>query len=373
MPEESAEERTEEATPRRRQEMRERGMVARSREVNSVAVLLGGVVLLYVCAPVIYGGLTGLMRFAFGQAMLRPVSVSSAQELLCSVGLRALGAIGPLAVGMVVVSLLASYGQVGLMITPESVRPKLSNIDPVQGLRRMFSLRSVMRMVFSLLKLGIIVGVCYFAISNRVREFFPLVNETAGGAFAYICRTAAAVAFQVCAVLVVIAIADYGYQKWEHERRLRMTRQELREELKRLEGDPLVKSRIRQIQREVARRRMMQEVPNADVVVTNPTHYAVALRYDAAAMEAPTVVAKGRNRLAERIKELAREHGVPLVEDRFLARALYRTVEVGQEIPYTLYQAVARVLAYIYQLRRRVPTRYIPLAEEPQVRPGARA
>lgn len=372
MPEESAEERTEEATPRRRQEMRERGTVARSREVNSVAVLLGGLVMLYVCGPLIYGGLTGLMRFAFGEAMLRPVSGPSARELLCSAGLRALGAVGPLAAGMVAVALLAGYGQVGVMLTPQSVQPKLSNVDPAQGLRRMFSMRSVMRMVFSLLKLGIIVGVSYFAISNRVREFFPLVNETAGGAFSYICHTAAAVGFQVCAVLVVIAIADLGYQKWEHERRLRMTRQELREELKRLEGDPLVKARIRRIQREVARRRMMQEVPSADAVVTNPTHYAVALRYEAAAMEAPRVVAKGRNRLAERIKEIARHHGVPLVEDRFLARALYRSVGVGQEIPYTLYQAVARVLAYIYQLRRRVPTRYVPLAEEPQVRPGAR-
>jgi len=347
-------------------------MVARSREVNSVAVLLGGLVLLYVSAPLLYGGLTGLMRFAFGEAMLRPVSAPSAQELLCTVGLRALGAVGPLAAGLVAVALLAGYGQVGLMLTPQSIQPKLSNIDPVAGLRRMFSLRSVMRMVFSLLKLAIIAGVSYFAITNRLDEFFPLVNETAGGVFSYICRTAAAVGFQVCAVLVVIAIADYGYQKWEHERRLRMTRQELREELKRLEGDPLVKSRIRQIQREVARRRMMQEVPTADAVVTNPTHYAVALRYDATKMEAPTVVAKGRNRLAERIKEIARQHGVPLVEDRFLARALYRSVEVGQEIPYTLYQAVARVLAYIYQLRRRVPTRYIPLTEEPQVRPAAR-
>ena len=171
------------------------------------------------------------------------------------------------------------------------------------------------------------------------------------------------VCLQAFGVLVLVALADYGYQRWEHERSLRMTHQELKEEMKRLEGDPLVKGRIRQIQRQMAQRRMIQDLPKADAVVTNPAHYAVALRYDAATMEAPTVVAKGRDRLAARIRDTARQHGIPLVEDRVLARALYRTVELGQQIPYALYQAVARVLSYVYQLRRRQPTRYVPLAE----------
>jgi flagellar biosynthetic protein FlhB len=370
VPEDSAEERTEQATPRRRQEARERGQVARSREVNSVAVLLGGVVLLWATAPVIHGGLAGLLRSSLGEALARPVTAANAPELLGGALTRGLAAMGPLAAGLVVVALLASYGQVGLMVTPQSVQPKLSHIDPVQGFKRMFSLRAVMRTVFALLKLGLIVAVLVLAIRSRVEEFLPLVNARAGGLFAYLCRTSALVCLQVCAVLVVIAIADYGYQRWEHERKLRMTRQELREEMKRMEGDPLVKSRIRQIQREVARRRMMQELPQADVVVTNPTHYAVALRYDAARMEAPSVVAKGRDRLAAKIRDLARQHGIPFVEDPVLARTLYRTVELGAEIPLALYQAVARVLSYIYQLRRRRPARYVPLTESPIPVPG---
>jgi len=365
VPEESSEERTEQATPRRRQEFRERGQVARSGEVNSVAALLGGLVLLYFSAPLIYGGLTSLLRFALGEAMTRDLTLASVQELMSSVTYRSLACFAPVVVGMMVVALLASYGQVGLMAAPEALRPKLANLDPARGLKRMFSLRAVMRMLLSLVKLALIVGVFTLAVRNRLAEFFPLVNASAGGVFAYLCHTSALVSFQVCAVLVVIALADFGYQRWEHERTMRMTRQEMREEMKRLEGDPLVRGRIRQVQREMARRRMMQDLPKADVVVTNPTHYAVALRYEAATMEAPRLVAKGRDRLAAKIREIARYHGIPFVEDRFLARALYRSAEVGTEVPFTLYQAVARVLAYVYQLRRRQPARYVPLPEEP--------
>jgi flagellar biosynthetic protein FlhB len=372
VPEEfAAEERTEEATPRRRQEFRERGQVARSREVNSVAVLLGGLALLYFTAPVAYTGLASLMRSAFGEAMRQPLTASGAQDLLGSVTLHALGCFAPVLIGVLVIAGFAAYGQVGLMFTPESIRPKFSHIDPVEGLKRMFSLRALVQLACSLLKVAIIVAVFYIAIRNRLEEFFPLVNERASGVFGYLCRTVAMVGFQACAILVVIAVADYGYQRWEHERSMRMTRQELREEMKRLEGDPLVKSRIRQVQRAMARRRMMQELPKADVVVTNPTHYAVALRYETATMEAPTVVAKGCDRLAERIREVARQHGIPFVEDPFLARALYRSVEVGKEVPYALFQAVAKVLAYVYSLRRRQTARYVPLAAEPQV--GRRA
>jgi len=371
VPEESNEERTQEATPRRRQEARERGEVARSTEVNSVAVLLGGLVLLYLTAPMACSGITGAMRYALGDAMGEAVTVSSAPELLVRVAGRGLSGLVPLGCGLVVVGLFAAYGQVGLVLAPEAVKPKLTNLDPVRGLQRLLSMRSVMKTLFALLKLAIIVGVFYLAIRNRFEEFFPLVHAPAGQLFGYICRTVALVSLQACVVLVAVAMADYGYQRWEHERKLRMTHQEMREELKRMEGDPLVKSRIRQVQREVARRRMMQELPNADVVVTNPTHFAVALRYDPGAMEAPSVVAKGRDRLAEKIKEIAHQHAIPLVEDPVLARTLYRTVELGHEVPYALYQAVARVLSYVYQLRRRQPTRYVPLGGEPAGAPGA--
>ncbi len=373
MPDESGEERTEDATPRRRQEQRERGQVARSVEVNNVAVLLGGLALLYMAAPLTYRGLAGLMRYALGPAMARPLTAGSAQEILGAITLETLGFCAPLVVGLLVIAGLAAYGQVGWVIAGEAIAPNLSHLDPLAGLKRLVSLRAVMRVALALIKLAIITAVFYLAIRNRVMEFFPLVHAHPAGLFDYLCRTTALVGFQACAVLVVIALVDYGYQHWEHERSLRMTRQEVREELKRLEGDPLVKSRVRQVQREMARRRMMHDLPKADAIVTNPTHYAVALRYDAAKMEAPTVVAKGCDRLAEKIREIAGFHGIPFVEDPYLARALYKSVEVGQAIPYALYQAVARVLTYVYQIRRRRQARYMPLNAEPALRPSAAA
>jgi flagellar biosynthesis protein FlhB len=365
MPEEAGQERTEEATPRKRQDERERGSVARSVEVNNVAVLLGGLALLYFAAPVAYDGLTGLMRFAFGKAMARPLTTESVQELMGTITLETLGFCAPLVLGLFAIAALASYGQVGWLITTESIAPNLSHLDPLEGLKRLVSLRSVMRVFLSLVKLAIITAVFYVAIRNRVLEFFPLVQARPAGLFEYLCRTTALIGFQACAVLAVIAVVDYGYQRWEHERSMRMTHQEVREEMKRLEGDPLVKSRVRQVQRAMARQRMMQDLPKADVVVTNPTHFAVALQYEAAKMEAPTVIAKGRDRVAEKIREIAAFHGIPFVEDVFLARALYKGVEVGQSIPFTLYQAVARVLSYVYQIRRRRQARYVPLAEAP--------
>jgi flagellar biosynthetic protein FlhB len=324
------------------------------------------VVILYLTAPALYSGLTGVMRHALHTAVRQPLTAASAATLMESAVTRMLVTFGPLMGGLVAVALFAGYGQVGLMLTPQSVQPKFSNVDPIAGFKRLFSLRSVMRAALSFLKLAVIVGVFYLALRNRLDEFYPLVHGRASWVFGTVTRTAATVLLQVCAVLVVIAIIDYGYQRWEHERKLRMTKQEMREEMKRLEGDPLVKSRIRQIQREVAQRRMMQDLPDADVVVTNPTHYAVALRYDAASMEAPCVVAKGQDRMAQKIKEVAAEHGIPFVEDPVLARTLYRAVEIGAAVPYALYQAVARVLSYVYQLRRHQPTRYVPLAEAPK-------
>ena len=328
-----------------------------------MAVLLGGVALLHLSAPMAYRGLAEALRHALEHGVAMPVTTATAPDLIGGMALKVLGGFVPFACGLLLVIVAAAYGQVGFLVTPEAIQPKFSKLDPVAGAKRLFSLKALMKAAFSMLKLAIVVAVFALAVRNRIDEFFPLVEARAGTVFGYLCHTTGLVCLQVCAVLVVVALADYGYQHWEHERNLRMTRQELREEMKRMEGDPLVRGRIRQIQREVARRRMMQDVPKADAVVTNPTHYAVALRYDAATMEAPTVVAKGRDRLAEKIKAIAHEHGIALVEDRVLARALYRTVEVAQEVPYGLYQAVARVLTYIYQLRRRQQTRYVPMAE----------
>ncbi|MFW6108480.1 MAG: EscU/YscU/HrcU family type III secretion system export apparatus switch protein, partial [bacterium] len=244
MPEDTGQERTEEATPRRRREARQRGQVARSQEVNSVAVLLGGMLLLFLSAPAAYHGILDAMRYGFAEALGEPVTPASAPGLFAAIIARGLGSLAPFAGGLVVVAAAASYGQVGFLITPEALQPRLSNLDPVKGAKRIVSVRALMRSAFSLGKLAILVAVFALAVWSRMDEFFPLAESQASVVFGYLCRTTGVVCLQAFGVLVVVALADLGYQRWEHERSLRMTREELKEEMKRLEGERQVEDLV---------------------------------------------------------------------------------------------------------------------------------
>lgn len=348
-----AEERTEQATPRRRQEARRRGQVARSVELSSVAAFLAVVMVLKAVSE---GALQGAMEsIRFALTNLSHTEFSPALALSFTSGClgHAAKAFLPVIGVAMVVGVAVNLLQVGVMFTAEPLAPNWARLNPVAGFMRLFSRRAFVESVKTLLKVLLIGWLAFSAVRAdaamllRTSEIDPLMVLMLVGQLLY------KMAWRVGLAMLVLALLDYGFQRWEYEKSLRMTKEEVKQELKQTEGDPQVKSRIRARQQAIARRRMMQAVPKADVVVTNPTHYAVALQYDSQKMAAPTVVAKGMNLIALRIRELAQQHSVPIVENPPLAQSLYRTVDIGEQIPPELYQAVAEVLAYVYRLRRR--------------------
>ncbi len=348
-----AEERTEQATPRRRQEARRRGQVARSVELSSVAVFLAIVLTLKAVSEGALQGAMESIRFALSNLHRTEFSpalaLSFSWDCLAHAGKAFLPIIGVAIVVGVTVNLL----QVGVMFTAEPLAPNWARINPLSGFVRLLSRRTFVEGAKMLMKVFLVGWLTFSAVRAdaamllRTSEIDPLIVLMLVGQLLY------KVAWRVGLAMLVLAILDYGFQRWEHEKSLRMTKEELKQEMKQTEGDPQIRARIRARQQAMARRRMMQAVPKADVVVTNPTHYAVALQYDSSKMAAPTVVAKGMNLLALRIREIAQQHHVPIVENPPLAQSLYRNVEIGQQIPPELYQAVAELLAYVYRLRRR--------------------
>lgn len=261
--------------------------------------------------------------------------------------------VAPLMGAVVLAGFAANALQVGLVLSGEPLSPKGSRLDPIAGIGRMFSVRSAVELIKGLAKTALIAYMVFAFLKAEYPTVVRLMGADPGQIAAGIGGLMFRMLFRAAIALLVIAAVDYGFQRYQHEKNLRMTKQEVKEDFKRSEGDPLVKSRIRQRQRQMARNRMMQQVPEADVVVTNPTHYAVALKYDADTMTAPVVLAKGQRLVAERIKEIARESKVPMVENVELARALYKSTEVGDEVPAALYLAVAEILAYVYRLSGR--------------------
>jgi len=261
--------------------------------------------------------------------------------------------LAPLLIAMPVVGVLANVAQSGFLISSKQVTPDFSRINPMDGFKRLFSLRIVVELIKTTAKLGIVGWLLYRAYVDSFPVFLSLSGADLGGALGLFVSTAFSTAFTVGGAFLILALADYGYQRWEFMRGARMTKQEIKEEYKQSEGSPEIRAAIRRRQRRMAMSRMMQDVPTADVVVTNPTHFAVALRYRGDEMAAPKVIAKGQDLIAQRIKQIARENNVPVVENKPLARALFAAVEVDQEIPYDLFQGVAQILAYIYSLKRR--------------------
>ena len=347
------EQKTEQATPRRREEVRQKGQVARSQELSSALVLLLGALVIYFTGPAASNGLKNVFMICLGESIGRPLTNQSCSILLAHVATTTMTALAPMFAGIFAVAAAASYCQVGFMVSAEALGPKFERLDPIQGIARLFSLKSVAKLFTTLLKVSIVGGAAYLYLQHRMADFPPLVGYTVPAIYDAACRWAFELIIVIALAFLVIAVADYAFQRWDFERDIRMTKEELREELKRSEGDPLVKGRVRQIQREIASRRMMQDVPKADVVVRNPSHYAVALRYETGKTVAPVVVAKGTNLVALKIIEIAREHNIPEVENKPLAQTLYKTVEIGSEIPPALYKAVAEVLAYVYRLRAK--------------------
>jgi len=343
-------ERTEPATPRKREEAREEGRVARSADINSAAVLLASLLLLRCAGPYIFEGLSAILRDSLVNLGQREIRVDTLPALATMYGSKFALLCLPVTLGAAAVGLTANVLQVGFRVTPRAMRLDLSRMDPLKGMARVVSWRAMVELAKAFLKVAVVGYFVYTFLKSECPALIDLADlppAAMGGKLACLCWR---LLLRGCVAMLIIGILDFMYQRFQFEQGMKMTKQEVKEEYKRIEGDPVTKGRIRQRQRELARRRMIQDVARSDVVVTNPTHIAVALMYESQKTSAPVVVAKGQRLLAEKIKAVAEANNVPIVENPPVARTLYKAVDVGQQIPEELYQAVAEILAYVYQL-----------------------
>ncbi|TVR45299.1 MAG: flagellar biosynthesis protein FlhB [Planctomycetota bacterium] len=343
-------EKTEEATPKKARDARLEGQVAYSQEVMSASLLLVGFATLYMVGPQLFLGIKESLIWVLRDGMVMDLDTVA----LWYQGWWQFRSMGLWLVVLMGVLFVVAAGmgamQAGLVFTAKPLVPKWSRINPLSGLKRIFGMRGIMKFIFSLAKLAIIASVAWYIVSAMIFDGLDLKMDLRER-FAEKVWVLFILAVLLASTLAIIAVFDYLYQRWQHTKDQRMTKHEVKEEFKQSEGDPLLKAKIRQVQRQMAQSRMMQEVPKADVVITNPTHVAVALRYDQESMRAPVVVAKGYDEVAMRIKAIAREHDIVMVENVPLARALAKGVEVGHPIPGDFYQAVAQVLSHVYKLK----------------------
>ena len=358
--EQTGQERTEEPTERRLTEARRKGQVPRSRELSTLLVTLSGALALWVSGSYGINGIVEIMTTSFsveGDLLKEPAMLPIH---LMGMILNAVLLIVPCLVVTLLATFIAPASMGGLIFSTESLTFKLDKLDPVKGIGRMFSLKSLVELVKTILKFLLLLGAAvliYKAVEREVLGLGTLPLEDG------LKRSATILAWALVAMaatMILIAAIDVPFQLFEHNKQLKMTRQEIKDEMKESDGRPEVKSRIRQLQREMSQQRMMQDVPTADVIITNPTHFSVALKYDQGGNAAPTVIAKGQDYMALQIRHIARINDIVIYEEPPLARALYASTEVGQEIPSKLFLAVARVLAYVYHLRRAMPTDYVP-------------
>jgi flagellar biosynthesis protein FlhB len=344
-------ERTEAATPRRLQTLRAEGRVVRSADLNTAIGLLAAFVLLQQFGGESMRLMRGLLERQLVDLARGDLTLTATAELGRNTGIFFLGVMAPILFFLPIVGIVAGLGQVGFLLSGQAVSPSFSRINPFEGMKRLVSTRSLVELAKTLVKAGLLALLLTNAYMQSVPTLAALASTDLALAGPQLASLALRLGFISGAGLLVLAGIDYLYQRWDFQRSARMTREELREELRQTEGAPEVRGRIRQLQRRMARGRMMLAVPMADVVITNPTHFAVALVYRTGEMGAPQVVAKGAGLVAARIKAIAAEHGVPVTENKSLAQALFKYVEIGAEIPADLFQAVAEVLAYIYALR----------------------
>ena len=345
---------TEEATPRRKQEARKKGQAPRSNELSTVVVLLALFIILNSLGKWFYKEfITYIEQCLSPGELVTELNESNLGNLLFRHCLVFLRLFLPLGLGALIIGLVINLVQVGPMFSMEPLRPKFSKLNPINGLQRLFSAHGFLELAKSIIKLVIVFYFAYSTIREHLFMFLDMFRQSPFDVALALWRIIYQVAMKICMFLLALAIFDYIYQRWEFRKSLRMTKREVKDEFKQTEGNPQIKNKIRQRQREIAMRRMMQDVPKADVVITNPTHLVIALRYDSTKMTAPVVVAKGEGFIAQKIKEIAAANDVVLVENKPLAQAIYKSVDIGEGIPENLFQAVAEVLAYVYRLKRK--------------------
>lgn len=347
---------TEQPTEHRRNEARQKGNVARSVDLNAAGMMLAAAIAISYFGPSFTRAMAELMHASLQNAGVvqfdRGITLARFWDLAKLLAVNVL----PILLAMAAAALALNLAQVGFLLAPEVIQPQLSRINPLDGAKRLLSMRALMKLAVSLGKLAVVVAVAGLSIYSMLPGFLGLLESSIGSIIQQIEKSVVVLAYQLSAALVTLAGLDFLFQRWKHEQDLRMTKHELREELKQMEGDPLIRQRRREAHRKLTQARELQQVQHADVVITNPTEIAVAIKYDPQTMPAPAVVAKGMGEIAARIRQIAIEHNVPIVERKPLARALYRDVKVGQSIPVEMYEVFVEIMAYVYRLTGRTPT-----------------
>jgi flagellar biosynthetic protein FlhB len=346
-------EKTEQPTSRKREKSREEGQVAKSNEITTAFLLIAIFYTLKILGPWAAEQLIIVMREAFTLFKYESLDILLAQQIYLYFVEKMLFVILPILGISFIVAFVANIAQVGWKPSLKPLKPKLNRLSPIQGVKRMFSMRTLVELLKSILKIAIILLIVYLTLADFENMIYNFYRLPVFDGYVMIINTVLDMAIKVGMYFIIVATIDFAYQKYKHEKDLKMTKQEVKDERKMIDGNPEIKGKIRQKMREAAMRRMMQDIPKADVVITNPTHFAIAIAYDENQFGAPRVLAKGADLVAARIREQAKEFEVEIVENKLLARTLYYTVEIGQEIPPELYQAVAEVLAFVYSLKNR--------------------
>lgn len=348
-------EKTEKGTPRKKKESRKEGEVAKSKELIS-CFTLGGIILVFM----IFGsGISNNIIETFRSyianiATYDELSMTYVTENSYDAVIAVLKMGIPIMVGIMIIGIFANLVQVGIMFTPKAMKVKWSRVSPTQGFKRIFSPKLIVEMFKTILKMVIIGIIAYFSLKEIINDSSTFIVLNINDSLSKTFNIILSLGFNILIGIIAIAIADYIFQWFEYEKKMKMSKQDIKEEVKKAEGDPLVKSQIKNKQNKIARMRMMQEVPKADVIITNPTHFAIAIKYDISENSAPKVIAKGKDLIAKKIIEIAKNNNITVVENRETARALYKTTEIGQEIPRDLFKIVAEILAYVYSIKNKM-------------------
>ncbi|WP_163536810.1 flagellar biosynthesis protein FlhB [Gracilibacillus sp. YIM 98692] len=347
-------EKTEKATPKKRQDVRKKGQVAKSQDVNTAILLFFVFIILYVTGDLLKETMTSMYRSSFTEYIHHDLTQDYLFHVFIDVLRQISLALLPIVLMAIVAGLASNFLQIGFLFSTEPLKMKLNKIDPIQGMKRIFSARALVELAKSILKIISVGAITFSIIWMNKDEMIMLVDKDLNGALAFFGTMTVQMGVAAAIGLLIISVIDYTYQRYDFEKQNKMSKNDIKDEHKNIEGDPLIKSKIKERQKQMAMQRMMSEVPEADVIITNPTHYAIAISYDENKADAPYVVAKGVDFVARKIKEVARSHQVMMVENRPLARALYDKVEIGEVIDEEFFQAVAEILAYVYRVEKKI-------------------
>tara|TARA_Y100000768_G_scaffold388599_1_gene385465 strand:+ start:826 stop:1905 length:1080 start_codon:yes stop_codon:yes gene_type:complete len=346
-------EKTEEPSQHRIDEARKKGDVASSKELNSVLILTGTFTTLILSSLFIFEVIHEYMEWLYALDFKKAYTEELSQRILTETMIAAGKCIGPVFFVSFILGFIAQVMQVGLVYAPEVLQLKFNRINPTQGVKKLFSKKSLGEVVKGIFKFSLVLSITFYIMSDNLLSFTGYLHLDAAQAFGHGKNFAFKLAFAILIGLIIVAIADFAWEKYLYKQKLRMTKQQVKEESKEKDGNPEVKQKIRSIQREMSQKRMIADIPTADVIITNPTHISIVVRYDNITMIAPQVIGKGQDHLALRIREIAKEHDIPIVENVPLARALHKTVKVGEGVPRSLYKAVAEILAFVYRVKKK--------------------